>query len=823
MKKSLSLNLKKALPYLLIVLGFIVIAYAYTPEVLSGKIVDQSDIAGWKGMANEIVTYNEEHPDDPTLWTNSMFGGMPANIISVKYKGDYTDPIYNALFIGARPASYLIISLIGGFLLFLAFGVNIWLSAVGAIAITFCSYNMQIMQVGHNTKMIAIAFMPWVLAAIVHAYRKAPFWGSLLFAFALSFQIKANHPQITYYLAMIVLAFVIAQFIIELKNKTLPRFIKISALLLVAGLLGIMTNINHLWPTYEYQAYSMRGGSELTNDQDVQSGKGLKKDYATSWSYGIEETPNLLIPNFNGGASVGELSTKSHTYEALRGYSGANQMIKQMPLYWGPQPFTAGPMYMGAISIFLFVLGLCLFKGATKWWIAGISLVAVLLSWGSHLMFFSNIFFRFAPLYNKFRTVSMILVILQITIPVLGILTFNKILRGEYEKDKFRRGFYIALAVTAGFSLIMALIPSLAGHFITPYDSGYPNEVARALMQDRMGLLRSDAIRSLIFIALSACVVWFAWNKKLKAIPATIILGVLILGDLWFVDKRYLNNSHFINKNRFESQFTPRPVDEFILRDNDPDYRVVDLSVSTFNDASVSYYHKNIGGYSAAKLQRYQDIIDFYLSDELASIRDFINNSEAETIGDLEDNLSYYPILSMLNTKYIIIGANNPPIENNFALGNAWFVENIVSATNADEEIALLGTIDPATTAVIQGEFSGAVGQIEEDEYINLVSYSPNRLIYTYKANSPKMALFSEVYYPTGWTATVDGEEYDLLRANYILRAMELPEGEHEIELYFQPESFRKGATMSRIGSITLLLLLLGGIGGSLRRRGGRN
>ena len=335
MKKSLVPFIKQALPYIAIVLGFIVIAYAYAPELLKGNIVNQSDIAGWRGMSNEIVTHNENHPDDPTLWTNSMFGGMPANMISVKYEGDYTDPIYKALFIGERPASYLIISLIGGFLLFLAFGVNIWLAVVGAIAITFCSYNMQIIQVGHNTKMIAIAFMPWVLAAVVHAYRRAPFWGSLLFAFALSFQIKANHPQITYYLAMIVLAFVIAQLVISIRKKVIPEFIKTSALLLVVGLLGIATNINHLWPTYQYQEYSMRGGSELTHDEDIQSGKGLKTDYATAWSYGIEETPNLMIPDFNGGASTGELGIKSNTYQVLRGYQDARQIIKQMPLYWG--------------------------------------------------------------------------------------------------------------------------------------------------------------------------------------------------------------------------------------------------------------------------------------------------------------------------------------------------------------------------------------------------------------------------------------------------------------------------------------------------------
>ena len=350
-------NFKKILPYAGAILLFAVIAYAYAPQVLQGKIVNQSDISGWTGMSHEIVTYNENHPADRTLWTNSMFGGMPATVISVVYKGDFTQYLYDLLFVGERPASYLLISLVGGFLLCLALGANIWLSILGAIAITFCSYNMQIIQVGHNSKMVAIAFMPWVLAAVIYAYRKSMLWGALFFAFALSFQIKANHPQITYYLAMIVAGYVIWQFCAALKDKLLPRFIKVSALLLVAGALGIATNINHLWPTYEYSQYSMRGGSELAAEEGQQKSAGLDLEYATAWSYGVEETLNLLIPNFNGGASVGELGSGSETYKALQqnGYA-ADRIVKALPLYWGPQSFTAGPMYMGAITIFLAIL-----------------------------------------------------------------------------------------------------------------------------------------------------------------------------------------------------------------------------------------------------------------------------------------------------------------------------------------------------------------------------------------------------------------------------------------------------------------------------------
>lgn len=526
----MNINIRNASKFLLVILAFVFIAYGYSPEVFQGKVINQSDISSWQGMANEIVTHNNAHPDDRTLWTNSMFGGMPATTISVIYEGDYTNPIYKILFTGERPASYLLINLIGGFLLFLAFGVNLWLAVLGAIAISFCSYNMQIIQVGHNTKMIAIAFMPWVLAAIVYAYRKCALWGGLFFAFALSFQIKANHPQITYYLAIMIVGYGIWQLCAAIKDKTLPKFLRTSAILLVAGLIGIATNINHLWPTYEYAQHTMRGGSELTvntgqnqtpdNQQSVaqpgeKTRKGLDLAYATKWSYGIEETANLLIPNFYGGSSGGALDQNSQMYKAMKekGYQGADQFIKRLPLYWGTQPFTAGPMYMGAISIFLFILGFFVLKGGLKWWIGGVSLLALMLGWGYHLMPVSEFFFNWAPMYNKFRTVSMILVILQLSIPILAVLTVNELLFGvnasetpagvsdggaakssktggasgkklmEVQPDKKRvqHGFYWALGITVGFSFLFALLPSLAGSFISDNDgSQVPQEIGRA-------------------------------------------------------------------------------------------------------------------------------------------------------------------------------------------------------------------------------------------------------------------------------------------------------------------------------------------------------
>ena len=842
--------LRKALPYVIIVAGFVMIAYAYAPQVLQGKVVNQSDISSWKGMSHEILEWNEEHPDDPALWTGSMFSGMPSTQISVPYKGDATTPLYDLLFWGERPPSYLIISLLGGFLLFLAFGVNPWLSAVGAIAVTFCSYNMQIIQVGHNTKMVAIAFMPWVLAALVYAYRRKAFLGAVLFALALSFQIKANHPQITYYLAFIVFGYAIAELcgaiVAQKRQKAaragrlsdslltsgttveppfretpLGRWLTASVLVLVGGLLGIATNANKLLPTYEYAEYTMRGGSELTHDEHNQTGDGLKLDYATAWSYGIGETPNLLIPNFNGGSSSGELSRESETYKYLRSVgANAENMRKGMPLYWGPQPFTAGPMYLGAVSLFLFVFGLCVIRGRYKWWIAGVSLLAVLLAWGSHFMWFSEMFFRYAPMYNKFRTVSMILVILQVTVPLMGILGVNAALFGKepLPDRKIKNGLLTALGVTGGISLLFVLFPSLAGDFASSSDAMFGGNTAlvEALRDDRRSLLRADAFRSLIFIVLAAVVFFASWKGKLKAMPAVTLLGVLLLVDLWGVDKRYLNKEHFVTERNFDSQFTPRPVDNAILQDADLSYRVLDLSVNTFNDAIVSYHHKTIGGYSPAKLQRYQDLIDFHIAPEMSAMIEDINSAipTARTIGELEDVLGYYPVLAMLNTKYIVVDPGSLPLTYDGRLGNGWLVSRSRTASTADAEMAALGEIDPAVEAVIFDpdaadgtvtEYAGA-----DSGRVELTYYSPNRLRYDVSAPASGLAVFSEIYYPAGWKAYVDGEEKPILRADYVLRALLIDEGEHEVEFVFAPDSFVVGRDISLASSIAIIVLLAG-------------
>ena len=714
--------IKNILTYAGIVLLLAGIAYSFVPQVLDGKIVNQSDIAGWKGMAHEAQEFNKANPDDQTAWTGSMFGGMPTTAIIDNFEGDWTKPLYKVLMWGKRPGSYLFVTLLGAFLLMISMGISKILAIAGAVAVAFCSYNMQIIQVGHNTKMQAIAFLPWVLAGVIFTYKAAlngKKWlpktvlGAVLFALALSMQIKANHIQITYYLAIIIAIYAVALFISILKNRKtslaedsgnskntpLQRFFVASALLLVVGCVGIATNANKLIPTYEYTPYTMRGGSELTSDSDTHNSKGLDLEYATAWSYGINEMPNLLIPNFNGGSSSGALALDSETGKLLKrvGQPNLRQTLQHMPLYWGPQPFTAGPMYMGAITIFLFVLGLCLVKGREKWWMVVATVVAAMLAWGNHFMWFTKLWFEYVPLYNKFRTVSMALIVLQVTLPLLGFSVLDKVLKGDYQKKEMMKGGLIAFGVTAGFCLLATIIPGIAGTFTGAVDAGQPDILVDALVADRQALLKADALRSFVLIGICfGLIVWAVrgYGKKggeqsvqqstkqtssqasgsNKATIAAVAIALIVLFDMFSVGKRYLNADHFITPKNFEAQYEPRPVDEMLFEDDDPNFRVLDISINTFNSSVASYHHKTIGGYSPVKMQRYQDLIETYITDEIRSIYDVVGKSS--TVQDVVLNLPELKITSMLNGKYIILGGEYPPVENFNAMGHCWFVEN---------------------------------------------------------------------------------------------------------------------------------------------------
>ena len=874
--------LKKIGIYAGILLLFIALAYSYTPQVLDGKIVNQSDIASWKGMANEAMTYNAANPDDQTAWTNSMFGGMPTTATIDSFDGDWTDKIYDFLLTGRRPASYLLLALIGGFLLMLSLGTSKVIAVAGAIAIAFCSYNMQIIQVGHNTKMQAIAYFPWVLAGVIFTYRAAlksfaeakgmKNWlpqtvlGSTLFAFALSMQIKANHLQITYYLAIVIFIYAIGLLIyLCIKRKDLiKRFFTASALLLFIGIIGIATNSNKLIPTYEYTPYTMRGGSELSSDSDTHNDKGLDLEYATAWSYGINEMPNLLIPNFNGGASSGELPLDSETGELLKraGQPNLKQTMKHLPLYWGPQPFTAGPMYMGAITIFLFILGLILCKGREKWWLVAATVTAIFLSWGNHFMWFTRLWFEYAPMYSKFRTVSMALTILQVLLPMLGFYALDKVLKERYDKKEFMKAGYIAYGVTAGFCLLCVLIPGMAGTFTGASDAGMNEMIVEALAADRQTLMVKDALRSLILIScIFLMLIWafrtpkqdavgkdgsFVRKGRMSIVAVAVVFLVWI--DLVSVGKRYLNKSHFITPKDFTAHYEPRPVDEIIHQDTDLDYRVLDLSVNTFNDAIQSYHHKCIGGYSPVKLQRYQDLIDRYITDEIRDIYGAV--SGAATVQEVEEALPETKVVSMLNGKYIILDGNISPVVNPYAYGNCWFVSDCVPAATPDEEIALLENTDLRNTAVIGDDFEWAQGFFadaqndamncnselseESSDRIELTHYSPKELRYAFSTDTERAAIFSEIYYPKGWKAwiepagaygevrdghyhpTAEAREIELFRADWMLRGAIIPEGEGQLIMRFEPESYQLGENISRASSIVLILLLIGSAAGMI-------
>ena len=869
--------MKKIGIYAGIVLLFLVLAYGFVPEVLTGKVVNQSDITGYRSMSQEAVAWNNAHPDDQTHWTDSMFGGMPTTSFMPSSDGDWTQSLYNLLLKGKRPANWLFISLLGAFLLMLSLGVDKVLAIGGAVAVTYCSYNFQIIQVGHNTKMQAIAFLPWVLAAVIFTYRSAlqyiqehngwKSWlpktllGAVLFGFALSFQIKANHQQITYYLAIMIVIYALYLFLRICLEKTghfgersdrrgaFGRFFAASALLLVVGLAGIGTNTIKLAPLYEYTKYTMRGGSELSHPEGGEiNNTGLQLDYATAWSYGWEELPNLMIPNFNGGSSAGSVNPdRSEVVKLFRqaGQGNANEIAKSLPLYWGPQPFTAGPMYMGAITVFLFVLGLFLYKGKEKWWLLAATVLAVFLSLGNHMMWFTKLFFDYAPMYSKFRTVSMALIVLQFTLPMLGFITLDRILRQEYSKKEFLRAGWIALALTAGFCLLCVLVPGIAGSFSGRADAQMQDIIVDALKADRRHILSADALWSMVLIVVTFGLILWAYSvpknapKSYESDPhignarrmqAMVGICLLVFVNMFAVGKRYLNPDSFTTPRQFNNQFTARQVDKLILEDKAPSYRVVDLSADIFNDSFNPYWHKCVGGYSPAKLQRYQDLIDRHIVKELQAVS--LGTRNAKTIEEFQNGIRNIQVLSALNTRYFILGADMPPVENLEAFGPAWFVDSFVPAGTPDEEIALIDSVDLRHTAVIGSDFAEAregfakisSGGSDEDpldvseeisvsgtakDVIQMTSYAPNELRYHYSASAARTAIFSEIYYPDGWTATVDGAPLDLFRADWIFRAANLPAGEHDIVMRYEPNVYIVAEKASRASSLTLFILLV--------------
>ncbi len=804
------LHLKKFVPHLAVVLIFLVVIIAYFSPLLEGKRLRQSDITHWKGMSKEITDYRAKTGEE-ALWTNSMFGGMPAYQISVEYKGNlirYIDDIFK--FGLPHPANLVFIYFIGFFILLMVMKVDPWLALAGALAFTFSSYFFIILEAGHNSKAHAIGYMAPVLAGILLTYRGKYLAGALLTALFLALELRANHLQITYYLALMVVLLGIFELITAIRTKQIPAFAKSTGLLFVAALLALSANITSIWSTWEYGKETIRGKSELTTNAEIRT-SGLDKDYATQWSYGVDETFSLLIPNAKGGAS-GSLGNNKTAMEKVdnmyaQSVAGQNQ-------YWGNQPFTSGPVYAGAIMIFLFLLGMFILKGNLKWWVLSVTILSILLSWGKNFMPLTDFFLHYVPGYNKFRAVSMILVIADLAIPFLGILALKEIVEKPEILRSKQKYFYTAFGLTGGLALIFYLMPQVFFNFLSTMEVGAVAEQRQSLETAqlsqfdalisnmelaRVAIFKADAIRSFLFIAIAAALLWLYSRAKLNKWMIVAGMVVLVAADMIPVAHRYLNNDNFVKKSIVNNPYQPTSADLIIMKDVDPNFRVFNMSVSTFQDASTSYFHKSLGGYHGAKLRRYQELIDHHISKRNPQV------------------------LNMLNTKYIIgMGENRvPEVQINMAaLGNAWFVNNLKMVNNADEEIDALTAFFPENTAVVDKRFAkdleGFAFRADSTARIELTEYQPNKLKYAFESTVDQLTVFSEIYYDKGWNAYVDGKKVSHFRADYVLRAMVVPAGKHEIEFRFEPKVFAIGEKVSFASSLLLILLLVGMAGTGL-------
>ncbi len=813
--------MKSLLPHITAAIIFIILSFYFMSPVLEGKELLGGDTVGWMCMTKETSDYNAAN-EDVTLWTNSMFGGMPNYMITLEQPNNVLQYVEKVLRLFPQTVFFLLLYFLCFYILLLHFRVNPWLAIVGSIAFTFASYNLIIIAAGHNTKAVTIAYMAPLIGSIYLTFKDKKILGSLMTAFFLGLAIRANHIQILYYTLIILLIFGIVEFIFSIKEKQLKNFGISTALAVVAAVVALGLNATSLLTSQEYSKYTMRGESNgLTIDTDS-SQEGLNKDYITQWSYGIDETMTLLIPNFKGGASGGKLAVDSHTGKQIAEYYGSKNAKKFMEgsrfnLYWGTQPFTSGPVYIGAVVMLLFVLGLFILEKRLLWWLVPMIILTTLLSWGKNFMWLTDIFIDYVPLYNKFRTVSMTLVAAGFGITLIAILALKEIFSKNIDTQKLTRSLLISTAITGGIALIFAVIPSLAGNFSSPADQQYAQQYTQAygadfsflidtLALDRKALLQADAIRSFVFILLAAgAILAYLKTPKMKEWMFVTAMGVLILVDLMPVAQRYLNEENFSRKRNLNNLIQPTTADQFIMQDKG-EFRVLNLTVNIFNDASPSYFHKNIGGYHAAKLRRYQELINIHLGDEIQALYGI------QSYEDFDEVMRTSSILNMLNLKYLIVSGDAQPLINPYRCGNAWFVHQLLTADNSDDEMRLLGEIDTHTELVYDQRFVDydlTVGTSTGEEYITLKSYQPNHLIYEFSSPTAQVAVFSEIYYDKGWNAYINGEKVPYFRANYLLRAMQLQAGEYEIEFKFDPTSYKTGNSIALISSIILVVSFL--------------
>lgn len=820
--------MKKLLPDLIAILAFVLLSFAYFfPADIENRILFQHDTAAGAGAGQEVKEYYEQ-TGERSRWTNSLFGGMPMYQIAPSYDStkslQWVQKAYQLFLPDYVCLTFML--MLGFYILLRVFGIPVWLAGLGGIMWAFSSYFFILISAGHIWKFITLAYVPPTIAGIVLAYRGKLLWGGILTALFVALQITSNHVQMSYYFFFVILFFVGAYFEKAWRTKTLPQFFKASAVLIVAALVGIAANVSNLYHTYAYSKETMRGKSELvqTGDAAKQTSSGLDRDYITQWSYGIDETLTLLVPNFKGGASAALSQSETAMSKANPMYSSLYGSLTQ---YFGTQPMTSGPVYVGAFVLFLFVLGCFIVKGPLKWALIGATFFSIVLSWGKNFMPLTDFFIDYVPLYNKFRAVSSILVIAEFTIPLLAIFALKRLLEEPEILKQEKKPLGISLLLTAGIALLLAVAPGSIGSGYVPAQEAQmlqnavnqqmipANELSGILAnlgEMRAELVSSDALRSFIIIGIGCSLLWLYASGKLRSSLTIAGITILCLADMWGVNKRYLNDAQFVPHSIRTETFTKTNTDELILQDTSLDYRVLNFATSTFDDNNTSYWHKSVGGYHPAKLRRYQEMIEHHISPEMQAAYKAI----ATAGGEMDSvDANKFRILNMLNTKYFIFPAGQQrqtvPILNPHAYGNAWFVNKVQYVNNANEEIDALDSIIPTETAVVDARFKdvlkGATESYKDSlSSIRLTSYAPNRLTYETNNAQDGIAVFSEIYYPDGWHVTIDGQPAELARADYILRTMHVPAGQHTIEMRFDPTSLHVTEGIA-YGALALLVI----------------
>lgn len=818
---------KAILPHVIAVVVFLFVTMAYFSPVVEGKVLKQHDVQQFEGAAQELKEYYYKE-GKTSAWTGSMFSGMPSYLIGVWDKSpnflEYLEKPFKAL--GGNTAGPVFMAMLMAYILFCIMGFKPMVSALGAIAYSLSSYNIIILEAGHVTKAWALAYMPLIVAGIMALFKRKILLAGFLVALGLALQVKSNHLQITYYTGIFCAILFVAFAIETLAKKEIKIFLKASGLMLAAVAIAACCNMTSIFGTLEMARESTRGNSELTQIASTEKeSTGLDKDYVFAWSYGKAETFNMMVPNLLGGASVpyGKDTKSVKTLNQLEQNGQVHPQLAQeirrfVTQYWGNQPITSGPVYLGAIICFLFILGMIVIRSHIKWVFLFATVFFIFLAWGKNFEVFNDFFYYHFPLYSKFRAVSTALVIPTIAMIIIAVWGVKEFFSEEIDKKKLKLALYISAGIIGGIALLLWIMPGAFTNFTSPNDemwkSYVDNSYYTALLADRQDLLSSDALRSLIFVLLTAFVLFISLkvkNMNKVSLYAVGAIAILVLIDLWGVDKRYLNESNFVTKSTYRNEtFAPSVADRVILEDKHPSYRVLNLN-NPFGETMTSFYHKSIGGYHAAKLKRYQELIDYRIGGELEAIRNSFSTQNVDSIVAVFDQTT---ALNMLNAKYIIYHPGQTPLLNPNAMGNGWFVSEYEFVDNADQEIAALNTLDPLKTAVIDKRFendlAGLTIQPDSMATIELVEYKPNILKYKTKAKSEQLAVLSEIYFSNGWQAYVDGKEVPHFRADWTLRAMRVPAGEHEIEFIFDPQGYKNSRIVTAASTGLLVLVLIG-------------